>query len=100
MTVTELQPRSRQVVAANVRARMGWLDMSPPDLARLLGCSVRTAYNKRAGITVFSPEDLDRLAKKFELATPAPLYEVPPGFPPTPQPETAENPVLSAPRRR
>jgi hypothetical protein len=82
MAVPSYLPPSRHIVAANVRARMAWLDLSPADVAKELHGSQRALYNKLLGVTPFKSDELDILAHLFGMANPGALYEVPEGFPP------------------
>jgi DNA-binding XRE family transcriptional regulator len=72
----------RSVVAANVRARMAWLDMSRPELAKKAGITRRTLFDRLEGTRPFKDDQLWKIAAALGLETPAPLFEIPPGFPP------------------
>lgn len=85
----ELDTR-RRVVAANIRARMGWLDMSRPELAERTGIPQRTLFDRLEGSRPFKDDQLWRIAATLGLDTPAPLYEIPPGFPPAVRTEDEE----------
>lgn len=71
----------RHVVAANIRARMGWLDMSRPELADKTGISQRTLFDRLEGVRPFKDDQLWKIAAALGLETPGPLYEIPAGFP-------------------
>lgn len=81
MDMKDVETR-RAVVAANVRARMAWLDMSRPELATRIGINQRTLFDRLEGNRPFNDDQLWLIAEALGLETPAPLFEVPPGFPP------------------
>lgn len=70
----------RDVVAANVRARIAWLGVSGPQLAAALGWKERTTFNKLRGTYSFTADELAQLADYLGLADPGPLYRVPETF--------------------
>lgn len=75
----------RAVVAANVRARLGWSGLSGVEAGRRLGISHGSISNKLRGATPFTGDELAKLAELFGLGDPGPFYRMPEGFgaPPT-----------------
>ena len=80
MASTDPYETPRDVVAANVRARMAWKRISRNELALRFGWSRKTAYNKLEGLTGFSDNELAAIAEILGLDDPGPLFSVPPGF--------------------
>lgn len=76
----EKPPNTRTVVAANVRARLGWSRKSRAYLQERFGWSDRTAYNKLAGKTGFTADELQAVAELFRLDDPGPLFRIPENF--------------------
>lgn len=71
----------REVVAANVRARVAWKRIKQARLEKHFRWSSRTAYNKLHGITGFTDAELQGMAELLDLEDPGPLFSVPPSFP-------------------
>lgn len=71
---------TREVVAANVRARLAWTRGNHAWLRQEMGWSQRTVQNKLAGVTPITAEELAALAGLFGLDDPGLLYRVPDGF--------------------
>jgi hypothetical protein len=71
------------MVAANVRARLAFHGINPHSLAKHLGFTNRTMYNKLHGITRWTASEVAAAAKAFNT-TPGDLYETPDGWPPAP----------------
>lgn len=76
---------TRQVVAANVRARLAFMDLGYGDLMAL-GWKRRTIANRLRGIIGFTAEELAQLAELFGLEDPGVLFRVPEGFAPAAEP--------------
>lgn len=87
--VEDLQEK-RQVLAGNIRARMGWLGISRMGLVELTGIPRRTLFDRLEGRGPFKDDQLWRIAVALGLDSPAALYEVPAGFPPPPAPVAAK----------
>lgn len=81
MRTVIFEGQTRQLVAANVRARLAWSGLRQVHLMARFGWSKRTAYNKLTGVTGFSDDELSSLAELFGLKDPGPLFRVPEGFP-------------------
>lgn len=71
---------TREVVAANVRARMAWAKMPQAELMARFGWSKRTTHNKLYGFTGLTDDELAGLAEVFDLDDPGLLFRVPDGF--------------------
>lgn len=70
------------VVAANVRARLAWRELSGSTAAAHLGMSQQAMSNKLRAVTPFSTDQLVRLAELVGLEDPGPFFRIPEGFPP------------------
>lgn len=70
---------TRDVIAANVRARMAWVGMTYKELQLAMGWSRGTAHNKLHGITGMTAEEIERVAAHLG-AEPGALFEIPEGF--------------------
>ena len=85
-----MSPTSRQVVAANVRARIAWLDIDKQVMAKRIGLNQQTFSNKTKGIRGFNDDELDAVARELGLPNPSLLFVIPPGFdPPNVEPSSA-----------
>lgn len=71
---------TREVVAANVRARLAWARIPQAQLMARFGWSKRTTHNKLYGTTGLTDDELAGLAALFDLADPGLLFRVPDGF--------------------
>jgi hypothetical protein len=71
---------TRELVAANLRARMAWRRMTHADLMARFGWSKRTAHNKVAGLTGLTDQELAGLAELFGVGDPGVFFRVPEGF--------------------
>lgn len=73
---------SQAIVAANVRARLGWKRISGQQAATMIGMKQRAFANKLAGAVPFRPDELDKIcALVLDLSDPGPLYKAPADFP-------------------
>lgn len=84
----------RQIVAANVRARLAFHDMGYAEL-EALGWKTRTITNRLRGRLGFTAEELAQLAVLFGLDDPGVFYRVPDGFGGAGAPLVASSPPSS-----
>lgn len=71
---------TRAIVAANVRARLGWKRLSGQELARRIGLKQTTMSLKLRGVSDFTSDELDRLVVALELPDPSVLFVAPESF--------------------
>lgn len=71
---------TRELVAANVRARMAWQRIPQVELMGRFSWSKRTAHNKLYGFTGLTDGELAGLAEVFGLDDPGAFFRVPEGF--------------------
>jgi hypothetical protein len=70
----------QEIVAANVRARLAWGQISHDAAAQAAGCSIRSFRYKISGEYGFRPDELAGLASLLGLADIGTLFRVPEGF--------------------
>lgn len=70
---------TREVIAANVRARLAWAGMSHKELQLAMGWSARTTHNKLYGDTALTAEEISTVARHLGTE-PGALFEIPEGF--------------------
>jgi hypothetical protein len=70
---------TRQIITANIRARMAWSGMTVHDLQTAMGWSRKTASNKLHGSSPFSTDELEKTAELLRCA-PGDLFAVPECF--------------------
>ena len=74
-----MDTQTRNVVAANVRARMAWAGITVAELERLMGWSRRTSYNRLHARNPFTIEELVKVAALLECE-PGDLCRIPLSF--------------------
>lgn len=71
---------TREIIAANVRARLAWHGLSATTVAKHLDLSQQGLSGKLTGTRRFTTDELDILAELFGLADPGPLFRAPEGW--------------------
>lgn len=70
----------QETVAANVRARLAWHQVSHEQAAQAAGCSLRSFRYKISGQYGFRPDELAGLARLLDTADIGAFFRVPEGF--------------------